>query len=120
MKETGELCTKDTESEEEDELTGDDLLRTLDETSTVTSPTMAPKAVSSYIDWPKRDLRQTILVSSIAAEIRSNIDRTDWDKSCYKECRKLLQLEAARIGDISEDRGRKKFQLWWIWKYSTG
>ncbi len=79
MKDTGELCTSDTDSEEEDELTVEDLLQTLDKMSTAASPAAAPKTVSSYIDWPKRVLQQTILVSSIAAEIRSNIDRANWD-----------------------------------------
>ncbi len=68
-------------------------------------PATAPKALPCYIDWPKRVLRQTILVSSIAAEIESNINRTDWDENCYEECRKLLQHEAGRIEDISRNRG---------------
>jgi hypothetical protein len=79
--------------------------------SAAASPIVAPKAVSSYIDWPKRVLRQTILVSSIAAEIRSNIDRTNWDESCYIECRKLLHLEASRIEDISEDQGTEEIPV---------
>ncbi len=109
MKDIGKLDSSDTDSEEEDKLTSQDLLQALDKASEAASPT---KAVSSCIDWPKRVLQQTILVSSIAAEIRSNIDWTDWEESCYKECRKLLQLEAGRIKDISEDRDRKKFRSW--------
>jgi hypothetical protein len=81
LKDTGKLDSSDTDSEEEEELTGKDLLQALDKAAA--SPTVAPKAVSSCIDWPKRVLRQTILASSIAAEIRSNINRTDWDKNCY-------------------------------------
>jgi hypothetical protein len=64
MKDT--LCTSNTDSEEEDELTGEVLPRTLDKISAGASPAAAPKAVSSYIEWPKRVLRQTILVSSNA------------------------------------------------------
>jgi hypothetical protein len=52
MKDTGELFTSDAHSEEEDELTGENLLRTLNKMSAATSPAAAPKAVSSYIDWP--------------------------------------------------------------------
>jgi hypothetical protein len=112
IKDTCELSTSDIDSEEEDELIVKDLLQTLDKMSAAANPTVAPKAASSYIDWPKRVLRETILVSSIAAEIRSNIDRTDWDESCYRECSKLLQLEAGLIKDISEAGERKKFRSW--------
>ncbi len=105
MKDTGELDSSATDSEQEDELTSEDLLRDLDKTTRTISPPVASKVSSSCIDWPKRVLRQTILVSSIAAEIELNIDRTDWDENCYKECSKLLQQEAGRIKDISEDRG---------------
>ncbi len=58
-----------------------------------------------YPKWPKRVLQQTILVSSIAAEIESKINRADWNADCYEECRRLLQREAKRIETISEDRG---------------
>ncbi len=81
------------------------LLQDLDKAPAANSPPVASKARSSCIDWPKRVLRQTILVSSIAAEFESNIYRTDWDESCYKDCRKLLQHEAGRIKDITENRG---------------
>ncbi len=101
----GELDSSSVDSEDEDELTGDDLLRDLEKTSTVIDPAAAPKAQPSYIAWPKRVLRQTILVSSIAVEIESNINRTDWNGDCYEECRKLLQHEAGRMEDISKDRG---------------
>ncbi|MFO0005897.1 MAG: hypothetical protein ACK559_32705, partial [bacterium] len=74
-------------------------------------PATAPKALPCYIDWPKRVLRQTILVSSIAAEIESNINRTDWDENCYKECRKLLQHTAEQIKDISKDRGTEEIPV---------
>jgi hypothetical protein len=111
MKDTGELDYNNNDSEEEDELTGKNLLQALDKASAAACPTVAPKAVSSCIDWPKRVLRQTILVSSIVPEIRSNIKRTDWDESCYKECGKLLQQEAGRIKDISEDRGTEEIPV---------
>jgi hypothetical protein len=103
-RDAGELDSDSTDSEDEGELTGDDLLRDLERSSAVTGPATTLAAQPSYIDWPKRVLRQTILVSSIAAEIESNIDRTDWDENCYKECRKLLQREAGPMEDISKDR----------------
>jgi hypothetical protein len=51
----------------------------LEESSAVIAPSAALAAQPNCIDWPKRVLRQTILVSSIAAEIESNIDPADWD-----------------------------------------
>jgi hypothetical protein len=103
IEDTGELDSSGTDSE--DKLTSEVLLQDLDKAPMAISPPMAPKARSSCINWPKRILRQTILVSSIATEIESNIDRTDWDENCYKECRKLLQHAAERMKDISEDQG---------------
>ncbi len=108
---SGELDSDSTESEDEGELTGSDLLRDLEESLTVTCPDAALTARPNYIDWPKRVLRQTILVSSIAAEIESNIDRTDWDEDCYEECRKLLQREAGQIEAISKDRGAEEIPV---------
>jgi hypothetical protein len=52
MKDTGDLCTSDTNSEEEDELTGEELLRTFDKASAAADPAGAPKADSSGNDWP--------------------------------------------------------------------
>ncbi len=104
-RDAGELDSSSTDSEDEGELTGDDLLRDLERPSAVIGPAATLAAQPSYIDWPKRVLRQTILVSSIAAEIESNIDQTDWNEDCYEECRKLLQREAGRMEDISKDRG---------------
>ncbi len=71
----------------------------------------APTARPGHIEWPKRVLRQTILVSSIAAEIESNIDRADWDADCYEECRRLLQRETKQIGAISDDRGPEEIPV---------
>ncbi len=77
----------------------------------ITCPDAALAARPNYIDWPKRVLRQTILVSSIAAEVESNIDRADWDEDCYEECRKLLQREAGRMEAISNDRGAEEIPV---------
>jgi hypothetical protein len=99
------LDSDSTDSEDEGELTGKGLLRDLEGAATGALPSVAPMARPSHIEWPKRILRQTILVSSIAAEIESNIDRIDWDADCYEECRRLLQREAKRMEAISEDRG---------------
>jgi hypothetical protein len=90
MKDTGDLCTSDTDSEEEDKLTREGLLQTLNEMWAAASPVATPKAESSNIDWPKRVLQQTILVSSIASEIEADTGRADWDKSSYEECCKLF------------------------------
>jgi type I site-specific restriction endonuclease len=66
---TEELDSSSTDSEEGDELTGEDLLQDLDKAPMANFPPVASMAGSSYIDRSKRILRQTILVSSIAAEI---------------------------------------------------
>ncbi len=108
---TGELDSSSTDSEEGDELTSEDLLQDLDKAPMAINPPVASKAGSSYVDRSKRILRQTILVSSIAADIESNINRTNWDENCYKECRKLLQHTAERIKDISEDRGTEEIPV---------
>ncbi len=116
MKDTGKLCTSDTDLEEEDELTGEELLRALDKAAAAADPARAPKAESMGIDWPKRVLRQTILVSSIAAEILTDPGRADWDESCYEECRKLLVQETTRMGDIAEDRGTEEIPVLVDWE----
>jgi hypothetical protein len=108
---SGELDSDSTDSEDEGELTGSELLRDLEEPVTGTIPGVAPVVRPNHIDWAKRVLRQTILVSSIAAEIESNMDRTDWDVNCYEECRKLLQREAGRMEAISEDRGAEEIPV---------
>jgi hypothetical protein len=108
---SGELDPDSTDSEDEGELTRGDLLRDLEESAVITRPDAAPAARPNYIDWPKRVLRQTILVSSIAAEIESNINRADWDEDCYKECRKLLQREAGWMEAISKDRGAEEIPV---------
>jgi hypothetical protein len=64
MKDTGDLCTSDTDLEEEDELTGEDLLQTLDKILAAAGPATNPKAGASDTDLPKSVLGQTILVSS--------------------------------------------------------
>ncbi len=108
---SGELDSDSTDSEDEGELTGNELLRDLEGPATGALPSTAPVAQPSHIEWPKRVLRQTILVSSIAAEIESNIDRTDWDVDCYEECWRLLQREAKRMEAISEDRGAEEIPV---------
>jgi hypothetical protein len=65
----------------------------------------APVARSGRLEWPKKVLQQTNLVSSIAAEIKLNINRADWDADCYEGCRKLLLRETQRMGTVSDDRG---------------
>jgi hypothetical protein len=64
-----------------------------------------PEARSGQLEWPKRVLQQTNLVSSIADEIELNINRADWDADCYEGCRKLLLRETQRMETVSDDRG---------------
>jgi hypothetical protein len=108
---SGELGSNSTDSEDEGELTGRELLQDLEEPATGAIPVVASVTRPSHIEWPKRVLRQTILVSSIAAEIESNIDRTDWDADCFEECRRLLQREARRMEATSEDRGAEEIPI---------
>jgi hypothetical protein len=85
-KNSGELDSDSADSGDEDELTGIELLRDLDLPAMRALASTAPAARPDHIEWPKRVLRQIILVSSIAAEIESNIDRADWDADCYEGC----------------------------------
>jgi hypothetical protein len=70
-----------------------------------------PTARSGRLEWPKKVLQQTNLVSSIAAEIELNINRADWDAECYDGCRKLLMRETQRIGTVSDDRGPEEIPV---------
>jgi hypothetical protein len=104
-KDSGELDSDGSDSEEEDELTGIELLRDLDLPAPRAPASTAPAARPNPIEWPKRVLRKTILVSSLATEIESSIDRADWDADCYEGCRRLLLRETKRMEAISEERG---------------
>ncbi len=53
----------------EDELTGSELLRDLDPPAPCLPADTIPAARSGRLEWPKKILQQTNLVSSIAAEI---------------------------------------------------
>ncbi len=55
-------------------------------------------------------------MSSIAAEIEADTGRANWDKSCYEECRKLLQLEMAWLGDISKNQGAEEIPVLVDWE----
>jgi hypothetical protein len=116
MKDTGELCTSDTDSEAEDEPTGEELLQALDKVLAAASPAEILKAELKGTNWPQRVLRRTIFVSSIAAEILRDTDRTDWDENCYEECCKLLAQETTRLGDISENRGVEEIPVQVDWE----
>jgi hypothetical protein len=83
-KNSGELDSDGSDSEDEDELTGIELLRDLDLPAPGAPASAARVARLNHIEWPKRVLRQTILVSDISAEIESNIDGADWDADCYE------------------------------------
>jgi hypothetical protein len=104
-KDSGELDSDGSSSEDEDELTGSELLRDLDPPAPCPPVDAAPTARSGRLERPKKVLQQTNLVSSIAAEIELNINRADWGADCYEGCRKLLLRETQRIGTVSDDRG---------------
>ncbi len=104
-KDSGELDSESSSSEDEDELTGIEMLRDLDPPALCPPASTAPVARSGQLEWPKKVLQQTNLVSSIAAEIELNINRADWDPDCYEGCRRLLLRETQWMGAISDDRG---------------
>jgi len=110
-KDSGELDSDSDGSDDEDELTGSELLRDLDPPAPCPPADAAPTARSGRLEWPKKVLQQTNLVSSIAAEIERNINRADWDAECYEGCRKLLQREAQRMGTVSDDRGPEEISV---------
>jgi hypothetical protein len=82
-KDSGELDSDGSGSEDEDELTGIELLRDLDPPALRPLAGMVPVAQPGLFEWLKKVLQQTNLVSSIAAEIELNINRADWDADCY-------------------------------------
>ncbi len=106
-----ELDSDGSSSEDEDELTGVELLRDLDPPAPCPPADTDPEAQSGQLEWPKRVLQQTNLVSSIAAEIELNINRADWDADCYEGCRKLLLRETQRMGTVSDDRGPEEIPV---------
>ncbi len=110
-KDSGELESDSDSSDNEDELTGSELLRDLDPPTPCPPAEAAPTARSGRLEWPKKVLQQTNLISSIAAEIERNINRADWDAECYEACRKLLQREAQRMGTVSDDRGPEEVSV---------
>ncbi len=110
-KNSGELDSDGSDSEDEDELTGIELLRDLDLPAPRAPTSAAPVARPNHIEWRKRVLRQTILVSGIAAVIESNIDQADWDADCYEGCRRPLLRETKRMETISDDRGPEEIPV---------
>jgi len=110
-KNSGELDSDSDSSDDEDELTGNELLRDLDPPAPCLPADTVPTARSGRLEWPKKVLEQTNLVSSIAAEIERNINRADWDAECYEGCQKLLQREVQRMGAISDDRGQEEVSV---------
>ncbi len=110
-KNSGELDSDGSDSGDEDELTGIELLRDLDLPAPRALASAAPVARPGHIEWPKRALQQTILLLGIAAEIESNIDRADWDADCYEGCRRLLLRETKRMETISDDRGPEEIPV---------
>ncbi len=90
-KNSGELDSDSDSSDDGDELTGSELLRDLDPPAPCLPADTVPTARSGRLEWPKKVLEQTNLVSSIAAEIERNLNRADWDAECYEGCQKLLQ-----------------------------
>jgi hypothetical protein len=111
VKNSGELDSDSDSSDDEDELTGNELLRDLDPPAPCPPADTIPTAWSGRLEWPKKVLEQTNLVSSIAAEIERNINRADWDAECYEGCQKLLQREVQRMGAVSVDRGQEEVSV---------
>jgi hypothetical protein len=68
-KDSGEPDSDSDGWDDEDELTGGELLRDLDPPAPCPPADAAPTARSGRLEWPKKVLQQTNLVSSIAAEI---------------------------------------------------
>ncbi len=87
------------------------MLRDLDPPALRPPADAAPTARSGRLEWPKKVLQQTNLVSSIAAEIELNINRADWDANCYEDCQKLLLRETQRMGTVSDDRGSEEIPV---------
>jgi hypothetical protein len=110
-KDSGELDSDGSSSEDEDELTGVELLQDLDPPAPYPPTDVAPEARSGRLEWPKKVLQQTSLVSSFAAEIELNINRANWDADCYEGCRKLLLRETQRMGTVSDDRGTEEIPV---------
>ena len=106
-----ELDSDGSSSEDEDEITGVELLGDLDPPAPCPPADVAPEVRSGRLEWPKRVLQQTSLVSSIAAKIEMNINRADWDADCYEGCRKLLLRETQRMGAVSDDRGLEEIPV---------
>ncbi len=63
-KDSGELDSDGSSSEDEDELTGSELLRDLDPPAPCPPADAVPTARSGRLEWPKKVLQQTHLVSS--------------------------------------------------------
>jgi hypothetical protein len=110
-RDSGELDSHGSGSEDEDELTVIKLLRDLDPPAPRPPVGTAPVAQPGQFEWPKKVLQQTNLVSSIAAEIELNINRADWDADCYEGCRRLLLRETQRMGAVSDDRGPEEIPV---------
>jgi hypothetical protein len=110
-KDSGELDSDSCSSEDEDELTGSELLRDLDPPAPCPPADAAPAMRWGQLEWPKKVLQQTNLVSSIAAEIELNINWVDWDADCYEDCQKLLLRETQRMGTVSDDRGPEELPV---------
>jgi hypothetical protein len=110
-KDSGELDSDSSISEDEDELNGVELLRDLDPPAPCHPADAAPEARSGQLERLKKVLQQTSLVSSIAAEIELNINRADWDADCYEGCRTLLLRETQRMGTVSDDRGTEEIPV---------
>jgi hypothetical protein len=110
-KDSGELDSDSSSSEDEDELTGIELLRDLDPPAPCPPADATPTVRSGRLEWPKKVLQQTNLVSSNAAEIELNIIRAGWGADCYEGCRKLLLRETQRMGTVSDDRGPEEIPV---------
>jgi hypothetical protein len=108
MKDTDNSCPRNDDTNEKNKPVGDNPSQHFDKTSVSASGAKIPKTERSKVDWPKKVLRQCVLVSRISAEIMNDIDKVDWDENCYKECRRLLLQESMQLGDVYGGRGVEK------------
>ena len=109
-KNSGELDSDSDSSDDEDELTGNELLRDLDPPAPCLPADTIPAARSGRLEWPKKVLEQTNLVSSIAAEIERNINRADWDAECSRAARSCYSGRCSgwEPSRMIEDRKRSR------------
>jgi hypothetical protein len=111
-KDSGELDSDGSSSEDEDELTGSELLRDLDPPAPCPPADAAPTARSGQLEWPKKVLQQTNLVSSIAAEIELNINRLTGTRTATRVAGNCFCGRHSGWGLSRMTKGRRRSRSW--------